>query len=220
VIGDKLREMIQETRLVDLFLNLCNINSPAHREGECVAYAKRYLEAQGLDVHEDDAGAKIGGNGNNLVAILKGNKPGAPRVFLSAHFDTVEPTDGLVIEEVEGVFRSASDTILGADDKAGMASAIEAVLALKESDAAYGDVVLLLSVSEEIGLQGAGALDLDRWNLDFGYVLDTGPPVGSFVTRTATIGWTSPSSGSRRTRERTRRRGSTRSRSSPRPSTA
>jgi tripeptide aminopeptidase len=50
----------------------------------------------------------------------------------------------------------------------------------------HGDVCLLLSVAEEIGLLGAAAMDLERLGLDFGYVLDTSPPVGSFVTRAGT----------------------------------
>lgn len=178
--------MINEERLVALFRDLCLIDAPALAEKESVAFTKDYLERLGLDVREDDAGAKIGGNANNLIATLPGNKPGAPRVYLSAHFDTVEPTAGLVIEERDGVFYSASDTILGADDKAGMAPAIEAVHALIETGEPHGDVVLLLSVAEEIGLKGAAALDIELLGLDYGYVLDTGPPVGSFVTRTAT----------------------------------
>lgn len=178
--------MINEDRLVSLFKKLCLIDAPALRERESVDFVKAHLTQMGLDVQEDDAGAKIGSNANNVIATLKGNKPGAPRVFLSAHFDTVEPTAGLVIEERNGAFYSASDTILGADDKAGMAPAIEAVQALIETGAPHGDVVLLFTLAEEIGLQGAQALDIQSLNLDFGYVLDTGPPVGSFVTRTAT----------------------------------
>lgn len=180
------RFVINEERLVALFRDLCMIDAPPLAERESVRFTRSYLEKLGLEVFEDDAGARIGGNANNLVATLKGNKAGAPRVFLSAHFDTVEPTAGLVIEERDGVFRSASDTILGADDKAGMAPAIEAVHALIESGEAHGDVVLLLTVAEEIGLKGAAALDIQSLDLDFGYVLDTGPPVGSFVNRTAT----------------------------------
>ena len=178
--------MIQEDRLIDLFKTLCLINAPALEEADAVAWTKQYLIDLGLEVWEDQAGAKIGGNANNLFAKLPGNKPGAPRVFLSAHFDTVEPTAGLIIEERDGVFYSASDTILGADDKAGMAPAIEAVRVLKESGEPHGDVYLLFSCAEEIGLKGAAAMELADLNLDFGYVLDTGPPVGTFVTRTAT----------------------------------
>lgn len=178
--------MINEERLVKLFLDLCSINSPALQERAIVDWTKRYLEAMGLDVREDGAGAIIGGNANNVIATLKGNRPGAPRIFLSAHFDTVEPTEGLIIEERDGVFWPASDTILGADDKGGMAPAIEAVHSLIENPEPHGDVVLLLSCAEEIGLKGADAVKLDELNLDFGFVFDTGPPVGSFVNRTAT----------------------------------
>lgn len=178
--------MINEERLVSLFKKLCLINAPALRERESVDFTKAYLQDIGLEVREDEAGAKIGSNANNVIATLKGNTPGAPRVFLSAHFDTVEPTEGLVIEERNGAFYSASDTILGADDKAGMAPAIEAVHSLIEDKTPHGDVVLLFTLAEEIGLLGAAAMELDDLDLDFGYVLDTGPPVGSFVTRTAT----------------------------------
>lgn len=178
--------MINEERLVNLFKNLCLIDAPSLAEKDCVLWTKKYLADIGLEVSEDDGAKKMGGNANNLIAWLKGNKPGAPRIFLSAHFDTVEPTAGLVIEERDGVFYSASDTILGADDKGGMAPAIEAVHALIESGEPHGDVCLLLSCAEEIGLLGAKAIPLEALELDFGYVLDTGPPVGTFVTKTAT----------------------------------
>jgi len=178
--------MINEERLISLFRTLCLINAPARGELECAAFVRKYLEDMGLEVTEDDAGVRIGGNANNIIATLKGNLPGAPRIFLSAHLDTVEPTAGLIIEEREGVFRSVTDTILGADDKGGMAPAMEAIQALIETGDPHGDVVLLFSVAEEIGLQGAEALNIKDLNLDYGYVLDTGPPVGSFVTRTAT----------------------------------
>ncbi len=177
--------MINEQRLVDLFTKLCLINAPALQEQDSVAYVKEHLIGLGLEVEEDQAGEAIGGKANNLIAILPGNVPNAPRIFLSAHFDTVEPTEGLVIAERDGVFHSVSDTILGADDKGGMAPAIEAVQAIMESGTPHGTVVLLFSVAEEIGLKGANALKIEDYNLDFGYVLDTGPPVGSFVTKTA-----------------------------------
>ncbi len=178
--------MVNESRLKDLFKALCLIDAPALREGKVVEFVKAHLEGMGLEVWEDDAGIKIGGEANNLIARLRGNAQGAPSVFLSAHFDTVEPTAGLVIQERDGVLTSSGDTILGADDKAGMAPAIEAVAMLLESGAPHGDVYLLFTCAEEIGLLGAQALDLSKLDVDFGYVLDTGPPVGTFVTRTAT----------------------------------
>ncbi|MFX9608479.1 M28 family peptidase, partial [Acinetobacter baumannii] len=76
----------------------------------------------------------------NIIATVPGTKPGAPRIFLSAHFDTVEPTANLTILEEDGVLKSDGSTILGADDKGGMAPILEAVHMLKETRAEHGDV--------------------------------------------------------------------------------
>lgn len=177
---------MNEQRLFDLFCDLCTINAPPLQEREVVDWGKAYLERMGLDVWEDDAAAKIGGNANNVIAVLPATKPGARAIFLSAHWDTVEPTAGLEIEERDGVYYSKSDTILGADDKAGMAPAIEAVHHFVETEEPHGAVYLVLCVAEEIGLKGASACDIAALGVDFGYVFDTGPPVGTFVNRVGT----------------------------------
>jgi tripeptide aminopeptidase len=138
----------------------------------------------GLGVWEDDAGDRISSDANNVFAKLPGTKPGAPKIFFCAHFDTVEPTAGLEIGLENGVYTSKSDTILGADDKAGMAPAIEAVHTLIEEGGDHGDVFLVLCIAEEIGLLGALACEEIRsLGVDYGYVFDTGPPVGTFVNR-------------------------------------
>lgn len=178
--------MIDEQRLLRRFRDLVKIDSPALREKDCVAYVKAELERMGLEVTEDDAGAKLGGNGNNLIAWKRGTLPNAPKIFLSAHMDTVEPTPNLQLVEEDGLIRTDGTTILGADCKGGIAPAVEAVQALIDSGEPHGDVCLLFSVCEEIGLRGADAMDLKELDLDYGFVLDTGPPVGTFVTRTAT----------------------------------
>lgn len=178
--------MVNEDRLASLFKELILINAPALEERPVVDHVKSLLTDIGLEVWEDDSAAEIGGNAGNLIAVLRGNLPKAPKIFFSAHFDTVEPTDRLTIVEREGVFYSDGTTILGADDKAGMAPAIEMARVLQETGEPHGDIYFLFSVAEEIGLLGAQALKIEELGLDFGYVLDTGPPVGTFVTRTAT----------------------------------
>ncbi|MEZ5163987.1 MAG: M20/M25/M40 family metallo-hydrolase [Fimbriimonadaceae bacterium] len=146
--------MVNQDRLVTLFKELIQINAPARAERECVDYVKNLLTEMGLEVTEDDAGEKIGGNAGNMIAVHRGNTPNAPTIFLSAHFDTVEPTAGLKIVEEDGVIRSDGTTILGADDKGGMAPAIEAIRMLQESGAPHGDIVLAFCVAEEVGLLG------------------------------------------------------------------
>jgi len=175
---------MNEQRLFRLFEDLCMINAPALQERDCVEFTKNYLSEMGLDVWEDDIAAKIGGNANNVFAKLPGSSLGAPKIFFCAHFDTVEPTAGLEIGLEGGIYLSKGDTILGADDKAGMAPAIEAVVALSESEEPHGDIFLVLCVAEEIGLKGAMACEaIKDLGTDYGYVFDTGPPVGTFVNK-------------------------------------
>lgn len=178
--------IVDESRLVTLFKQLIAINAPSRGERECVDFVMALLAQMGLEHWEDGAAKEVIGNAGNVIAKLPGTAPGAPTIFFSAHFDTVEPTAGLKIVEEGGLIKSDGTTILGADDKAGMAAILEAVRLLQTHKPAHGDIYLLFNVCEEIGLLGAGALELDGLGIDYGYVLDTGPPVGSFVNRTAT----------------------------------
>ena len=69
--------MVNEIRLVDLFLKLCLFNAPPLQERGVIDWTKAYLENLGLKVSEDDAGSKIGGNAGNITATLPGNLPNA-----------------------------------------------------------------------------------------------------------------------------------------------
>lgn len=178
--------VIDEARLLQRFRDLVLIDSPALKEKACVARVKEELLSMGLEVHEDGAGERLGGDGNNLIAWKRGTLPQASKIFLSAHMDTVEPTTNLKLIEENGLIQTDGTTILGADCKGGLAPAVEAVQALIDSGEPHGDVCLLFSVAEEIGLRGADAMEVYDLGLDYGFVLDTGPPVGTYVTRTAT----------------------------------
>jgi tripeptide aminopeptidase len=116
-----------------------------------------------------------------LIAFKKGSVPGAPPIFFSAHFDTVEATPGLEPIIEDDVIRTDGNTILGADDKSGVAAIVEAMIELDEKQIPHGDIQLLLTICEEIGLLGATAMDPSRIKAKYGFVLDSGPPVGAFV---------------------------------------
>lgn len=179
---------VQNDRLVELFTTLCNINSPPRLEREVVEYVKGFLRGLGLELREDNAAQAVGGNANNLIATLPANISGAPKIFFSAHFDTVEPNPNLKIIIQDGIIRTDGTSILGADDKAGMSAILEAIRIVVENNLPHGQIQLLLTVCEEIGLLGARALDLSLVDSDFGFVYDTGPPIGTVITQTPTHG--------------------------------
>jgi tripeptide aminopeptidase len=173
--------MINEQRLVDLFLEMCRVNTPAKHEKVLVDIIQPRLEAMGLRCVRDEAHKQTGGDCGNLIATLPGNVPGAPAIFFSSHFDTVEPNPNLQVIIEDGVIKTDETSILGADDKGGMAPIIEAMQVIIEQGIPHGDIQLLLTVSEEIGLLGAHYIDRSLVEARMGFVLDTGPPVGTVV---------------------------------------
>lgn len=173
--------MINEQRLVDLFLEMCRVNTPARHEKVLVDRIQPRLEAIGLECVRDEAHKQTGGDCGNLIATLRGTVSGAPTIFFSSHFDTVEPNPNVQIVIEEGIIKTDETSILGADDKGGMAPIIEAMQVLQEQNIPHGDIQLLLTVSEEIGLLGAAYIDQSLVKARMGFVLDTGPPVGTVV---------------------------------------
>lgn len=173
--------MVNRDRLVGLFLDMCRTNTPARQEKVLVDKIQPVIEAIGLRCVRDLANEKTGGDCGNLIATLPGNISGAPPIFFSSHFDTVEPNPNLQVVMEDGVIRSDGTSILGADDKGGMAPIIEAMRVIREDSIPHGDIQLLLTVSEEIGLLGAHYIDRSLVTACMGFVLDTGPPVGTVV---------------------------------------
>jgi tripeptide aminopeptidase len=172
---------VNEKRLVQLFVDLVRQNTPPRAEKEASEIGRKVLEELGFVCEYDDAGEKVGGTVGNLIAFKKGTLPDAPSIFFSAHFDTVEPTPGMEPIFDGDIIKSNGQTILGADDKSGLAPILEAMRILDEQSIPHGDIQLLLTICEEIGLVGAKHLDPARIKAQFGYVLDAGPPVGSLV---------------------------------------
>lgn len=173
--------MINEPRLIDLFLDMCRINTPARCEKALVDFIQPKLEEIGFTCVRDEAHRQTGGDSGNLIATLPGSVPNAPAIFFSAHFDTVEPNPDVKILIDNGVIRTDGTSLLGADDKSGMAPIIETMRVVREQNLPHGDIQLLLTVSEEIGLLGARHIDRSLVKARMGFVLDTGPPIGSIV---------------------------------------
>ncbi len=141
------------------------IASPSRHEAAFAAYCERFLRGLGFAVRFDDSAERTGSDTGNLIATLKGTTSG--RIALSAHMDTVVPCENIevkrVIEEriVEGepaeveVLRSAGETILSADDKAGVAAIFEAVESIAEDGIAHPEITVILTIGEEKSLLGA-----------------------------------------------------------------
>ncbi|MGE0086473.1 MAG: M20/M25/M40 family metallo-hydrolase [Desulfococcaceae bacterium] len=163
--------MIDQNRLAETFRFLAETDSVSKDEARIFFELKKILESMGAEVVSDHAGAKIGSNANNLIARFKGNR-NAPPLLLNAHMDTVGPGKGVKVLFKDGVFTSAGDTILGADDKSAIAVLLESIRVIQERNIPCGPLELVLTVCEEIGLMGAKHLDYSLITAKYGYALD------------------------------------------------
>jgi tripeptide aminopeptidase len=102
-------------------------------------------------------------------------------IFLCAHLDTVTVTGPLEPTLVDGVVRNAGGTILGADNKAAVATMLEAARLLLSERRPHAGVELVFTVREETGCEGAAVLDPAALAAEVGFVYDFEGPIGQIV---------------------------------------
>jgi tripeptide aminopeptidase len=161
--------MINSERLLQTFLDLVQIDSPSGYEQEIGAHLHARLQNLGMQTHVDKAGSVLGrweGQGEPLL--------------LSAHMDTVSPGRGVHPVVRDGVIYSDGTTILGGDDKSGIAVILELLTCLEEQGQ-HPAVEVVFSTSEEIGLLGAKAMDVNWFRARQALVLDSGGPINMLV---------------------------------------
>jgi tripeptide aminopeptidase len=174
--------LINRERIKNLLIELIKIDSLSRKEYDVAMRLKREMEDLGAAVAIDDAGEKVDGNVGNLIARFQGNTPSARPLLLSAHMDTVVPGEGIVPILEGDVLRTDGRTVLGGDDKSGVAIICEAIRTLKERNMAHGDIDVVFTICEESGLVGAKCLDVGRLRARTGLVLDS-DSVGFLFTR-------------------------------------
>lgn len=175
--------MINRDRLVKRFIQMAEISSVSGQEGNLRDFLKKEYCERGLDVYEDGTGQLLNGNCGNLLIKIPGDSR-LPALLLGAHLDTVEPGEGVkVVIDDEGVIRSSENTILGSDDKAGIAAIMEACDAVRENDLPHPPLEILFTVGEEQGLLGSKHFDYTRLQAACGYVLDGGGDPGTIIVQ-------------------------------------
>ncbi|HEU4596745.1 MAG TPA: M20/M25/M40 family metallo-hydrolase [Pyrinomonadaceae bacterium] len=168
--------MINQERIKNLLLELVQIDSISRKEREVAERIKQICEEMGAEVEIDDAGEKVGGNTGNVIARFPGTIPGAEPIMMSAHMDTVVPGEG-VKPVVEGdIIRTDGTTVLGGDDKSGVAVIIETIRCLQEQSIPHAPIDAVFSICEEVGLLGAKHLDLSKVRARYGIVFDSDDP--------------------------------------------
>jgi len=171
--------------LVSLFCELVQIDSLSKHEAAFANTIKNKLASLRLDTTDDAAGSRIGGDCGNLICRLPATADGFPVIMLNTHIDTVGDDIGIqpIVEDDE--IHSAGNTILGADAKAGIVIILSALQALHDQELPHGELVVVFTVAEEIGLVGAKHLNYEMLEPlpQMAYVLDGGVTAGEMTTQ-------------------------------------
>ncbi|MGL5123979.1 MAG: M20/M25/M40 family metallo-hydrolase [Fusobacteriaceae bacterium] len=174
--------MLNEKRMIENFLDMIKIPSPSLNERKIADYLKKILLDMGLEVEEDNAGKDHNGNTGNIIAVLK--SPGKKKFLFSSHMDTVTPCEKILPIIENGIIKTDGTSVLGGDDKAGIAAIIEMIRMIQESEIEYPEIIAVFSIAEEIGLLGAQSFDLDKYKPDLAFVIDSGGVPGTVVVET------------------------------------
>ena len=141
------------------FETLSRIARPSRAEEPVVEHVRAWASERGLELEQDA--------GRNLVIRVPATpgRESAPTLVLQGHLDMVcerdpsspnDPAEGRIALVRDGEWLTANGTTLGADDGV----AIAAMMALVEDESLpHGPLELLMTVAEEVGLEGANALD-------------------------------------------------------------
>jgi tripeptide aminopeptidase len=164
--------MINKNRLIRTFKELVRIDSPPLKERAAFNYVKKQLRSMGITSRE--TGRPRGGEVGSLIAYLAGKGNNRHCIMLNAHIDTVAPGHNIRPITRGGYIQTNGSTILGADNKAGVAAILEVLRSIKQEKLDHPPLLLIFTVAEEIGLVGAKVLPDQVMKADFGLTLDGG----------------------------------------------
>ena len=152
--------------LWDIFAKICSIPHPSYHEEQLAEHIMGWAKEKGLHAERDQVG-------NILIrkpatAGMENRKP----VVLQAHLDMVPQKNNDTVHDftkdpiqpyIDGDWVKARGTTLGADNGIGMASAL-AVLA--DDSVEHGPLEVLLTMTEEAGMDGAFGLQANWLQAD------------------------------------------------------
>lgn len=175
--------MISQERLIQEFMELVRVDSETGNERQIADVLIEKFSALGLTAIEDDSRERTGhGAGNLFVTWPAEEGTAAPKLLFTCHMDTVVPGKNIQPSLGEdGWITSDGSTILGSDDKAGLAALFEAIRVIQEQKLAHGQIQFVVTAGEESGLLGARNMDPSHLDAEFGFALDSNGEVGAIA---------------------------------------
>ena len=115
-------------------------------------------------------------SGKDIKPILHKNYQGEDIMLPDDKTQVLRKSEIKYLEKLIGhdLITASGTTLLGADDKAGVAEIMDAVhFLISHSEVKHGTIKILFTPDEEVG-KGTAKLDMKKLGADFGYTLDGG----------------------------------------------
>jgi len=115
-------------------------------------------------------------SGMNVKPLVHKNYNGADIVLPDDSTQVIRRSDYPYLEKLTGhdIITASGSTLLGSDDKAGVAEIMDlANFLVKNKDVKHGEIKILFTPDEEVG-KGTAKVDLKKLGADFCYTLDGG----------------------------------------------
>ena len=175
-----------DKRLTDIFVEVISIEGISGNERRVAEYITSFLKKLNLKPAEEPCSRLPEGNTGNIVCPVG---TGGDFVLLS-HMDTARSTAGVNPQFLEDRIISDGTTVLGVDNRAGIASLLYAIEKLKLEGSPLKDFTFAFTVQEETTLYGSMSIDLNG-NIKKGYVFDSHTRPGNIICSSAgSIGFT------------------------------
>jgi tripeptide aminopeptidase len=115
-------------------------------------------------------------SGTNVKPLLHKNYDGADIVLPDDHTQVLKRSDSAYLEHHVGsdIITASGNTLLGSDDKSGVAIIMQAAQYLMSNPGIkHGAIKIVFTPDEEVG-KGTAKIDMKKLGADFGYTLDGG----------------------------------------------
>lgn len=163
-------------RIIEIFLQAASIDALSGSEKPVSDYIKSFLSGYNYTVTEDNSQKFTMSNSGNLIC-----KVGTGGDFLLlSHMDTARPTRDTKPIVKEDRIVSSGDTVLGVDNRAGIATLLYLLETIAKENIPVKDFTVAFTTCEETTLFGSKNLEVSD-NINRCFVFDSGYRPGNFI---------------------------------------
>ena len=168
---------MKQERLIELFIQIAKIEALSTKEKPVANFIKNFLSEYTLDVTEDNSCNSSNSNTGNIIC----KKGEGGDFLLLSHMDTARTTKNLNPVILSDRITSGGETVLGVDNRVGIAVILYTIEKLNKQKIAHKDYTVAFTTCEETTLLGSKNLEVNR-SIKMGFVLDSAFRPGTFIS--------------------------------------